>query len=63
LTRGQYLQPARNPQPAHRFAHPDTGAWLAEQGYKIGLKNVASGPLVRLANHAAEQPKIAHAML
>jgi lipoic acid synthetase len=63
LTLGQYLQPSRSHLPVQRFVHPDTFAWFAEEGYKMGFKNVASGPLVRSSYHADEQAKIAKAML
>lgn len=55
LTLGQYLQPSRNHLPVQRFVHPDTFAWLAEEGEKMGFKNVASGPLVRSSYHADQQ--------
>ncbi|WDH34726.1 lipoyl synthase [Pseudomonas chlororaphis] len=59
LTLGQYLQPSRSHLPVQRFVHPDTFAWFAEEGYKMGFKNVASGPLVRSSYHADEQAKLA----
>ncbi len=55
LTLGQYLQPSRDHMPVHRFVHPDTFAWFAEQGLQMGFKNVASGPLVRSSYHADQQ--------
>ena len=55
LTLGQYLQPSRNHLPVQRFVHPDTFAWFAEEGEKMGFKNVASGPLVRSSYHADQQ--------
>lgn len=55
LTLGQYLQPSRNHLPVQRFVHPDTFAWFAEEGAKMGFKNVASGPLVRSSYHADQQ--------
>ncbi|KTT03159.1 lipoyl synthase, partial [Pseudomonas oryzihabitans] len=55
LTLGQYLQPSRNHLPVQRFVHPDTFAWYAEEGAKMGFKNVASGPLVRSSYHADQQ--------
>ena len=63
LTLGQYLQPSRNHLPVQRFVHPDTFAWFAEEGYRMGFKNVASGPLVRSSYHADEQAKLAKAGL
>jgi lipoic acid synthetase len=55
LTIGQYLQPSRNHLAVQRFVHPDIFAWLAEEGLKMGFKNVASGPLVRSSYHADQQ--------
>ena len=63
LTLGQYLQPSRNHLPVQRFVHPDVFAWFAEEGYKMGFKNVASGPLVRSSYHADEQAKLVKSML
>ena len=63
LTLGQYLQPSRSHLPVQRFVHPDTFAWFAEEGYKMGFKNVASGPLVRSSYHADEQAKLVKNML
>ena len=60
---GQYLQPSRSHLPVQRFVHPDTFAWFAEEGYKMGFKNVASGPLVRSSYHADEQAKLVKASL
>jgi lipoic acid synthetase len=55
LTLGQYLQPSRSHLPVQRFVHPDTFAWFAEMGLRMGFKNVASGPLVRSSYHADQQ--------
>lgn len=57
LTLGQYLQPSRDHLAVQRFVHPDTFKWFAEEGLKMGFKNVASGPLVRSSYHADEQAK------
>jgi lipoic acid synthetase len=35
--------------------HPDVFAWFAEEGARMGFKNVASGPLVRSSYHADQQ--------
>ena len=62
LTLGQYLQPSRSHLAVQRFVHPDTFAWLAEEGTRMGFKNVASGPLVRSSYHADQQAaQAAHA--
>ncbi|MCY1313787.1 Lipoyl synthase [compost metagenome] len=55
LTLGQYLQPSRSHLPVQRFVHPDTFAWFAAEGLRMGFKNVASGPLVRSSYHADQQ--------
>ncbi|WP_457912696.1 lipoyl synthase [Candidatus Pseudomonas adelgestsugas] len=55
LTLGQYLQPSRSHLPVQRFVHPSTFVYFAEEGYKMGFKNVASGPLVRSSYHADKQ--------
>lgn len=55
LTLGQYLQPSRSHLPVQRFVHPDTFAWLAEEGERMGFTNVAAGPLVRSSYHADKQ--------
>lgn len=55
LTLGQYLQPSKSHLPVQRFVHPDTFAWLAEEGKKMGFINVASGALVRSSYHADQQ--------
>jgi lipoic acid synthetase len=55
LTLGQYLQPSRSHLPVQRFVHPDVFAWFAEEGARMGFKNVASGPLVRSSYHADQQ--------
>jgi lipoic acid synthetase len=55
LTLGQYLQPSRSHLAVQRFVHPDLFAWFAEEGTKMGFKNVASGPLVRSSYHADQQ--------
>lgn len=55
LTLGQYLQPSRSHLPVQRFVHPEVFAWFAEEGMRMGFKNVASGPLVRSSYHADQQ--------
>ena len=55
LTLGQYLQPSRDHMAVERFVHPDVFQWFAEEGLKMGFKNVASGPLVRSSYHADQQ--------
>jgi lipoic acid synthetase len=55
LTLGQYLQPSRSHLAVQRFVHPDIFDWFAEEGARMGFKNVASGPLVRSSYHADQQ--------
>jgi len=55
LTLGQYLQQLRSHLAVERFVHPDIFAWFAEEGVRMGFKNVASGPLVRSSYHADQQ--------
>ncbi len=57
LTMGQYLQPSRFHMPVDRYVSPQEFAVLAEQAYKLGFTNVASGPLVRSSYHADKQAK------
>jgi len=55
LTLGQYLQPSRSHLPVQRFVLPDTFSCGAEEFYRMFVKNVASGPLVRSSYHADQQ--------
>jgi len=55
LTVGQYLAPSKDHLPVERFVTPDEFNELAEFGYEIGFKHVASGPLVRSSYHADKQ--------
>lgn len=55
LTLGQYMQPSRDHLGIDRWVTPEEFAWLAEEGYKMGFKQVASGPLVRSSYHADKQ--------
>lgn len=57
LTIGQYLQPSREHLPVDRFVHPDEFQEYADYGHGIGLKQVASGPLVRSSYHADKQAR------
>lgn len=52
ITLGQYLQPTQKHLPVVRFVHPDEFAFLREEGYKMGLDYVESGPLVRSSYHS-----------
>ena len=55
LTLGQYLQPSRHHLPVARYAEPREFERLAQVGYAMGFKHVASGPMVRSSYHADEQ--------
>lgn len=55
LTLGQYLQPSRYHLPVQRYVSPEEFEQLAVQGYEMGFKNVASGPMVRSSYHADRQ--------
>ncbi len=52
ITIGQYLQPSPHHLRLQRFVHPDEFALYREEGYKMGLDYVESGPLVRSSYHS-----------
>ena len=52
VTLGQYLQPTQKHLHVERFVHPDEFAFYREEGYKMGLDYVESGPLVRSSYHS-----------
>lgn len=52
VTIGQYLQPTAKHLKLERFVHPDEFAFYREEGYKMGLDYVESGPLVRSSYHS-----------
>ena len=55
LTLGQYLQPTRHHLPVSRYVDPGEFERLAEVGYEMGFRHVASGPMVRSSYHADQQ--------
>lgn len=55
LTIGQYLQPSSGHMPVLRYVHPDTFEMYAQEAYKMGFVNAASGPMVRSSYHADAQ--------
>jgi len=55
ITLGQYLQPTKEHLPVKRYILPTEFDELAKLGYKMGFKNIASGPLVRSSYHAEQQ--------
>jgi lipoic acid synthetase len=54
VTIGQYLRPSPKHVPVERYVEPAQFDAYAEAGRKIGLRYVASGPLVRSSYKAAE---------
>ncbi len=52
MTIGQYLQPTKMHLPVLEYVHPDTFLWYKEQGERLGIGHVESGPLVRSSYHA-----------
>ena len=57
LTIGQYLSPSRDHLAVKRYVTPEEFDMFATEGYKMGFKHVASGPLVRSSYHADKQAK------
>jgi lipoic acid synthetase len=54
VTIGQYLRPTPKHAAVARFVEPAQFALYEKEGLAMGLKFVASGPLVRSSYHAAE---------
>jgi lipoic acid synthetase len=52
VTIGQYLRPTARHRPIDRYVHPDEFRRYAEEGRRLGLAHVESGPLVRSSYHA-----------
>ncbi|MGA0283456.1 MAG: lipoyl synthase [Saprospiraceae bacterium] len=52
VTIGQYLQPTKRHLEVDEYVHPDTFAYYKEEGLKLGIDFVESGPLVRSSYHA-----------
>jgi len=52
ITIGQYLQPTKMHLAVEEYVHPDTFAYYKEEGLKMGIDFVESGPLVRSSYHA-----------
>ncbi len=55
VTIGQYLRPSREQLPVARFYAPEEFAALRQEGLRLGIARVESGPLVRSSYHAQEQ--------
>ena len=54
VTIGQYLRPTARHRRIDRYVHPDEFARYAEEGKRLGLPHVESGPLVRSSYHARD---------
>ena len=52
VTIGQYLQPTKMHLEVAEYIHPDLFAFYKEEGLKMGIEFVESGPLVRSSYHA-----------
>jgi len=52
VTIGQYLQPTKMHLAVEEYVHPDIFAYYKEEGLKMGIDFVESGPLVRSSYHA-----------
>jgi len=55
VTIGQYLRPSGEQLPVARFYSPQEFSTLREEGRRLGIRHVESGPLVRSSYHAHEQ--------
>ena len=55
VTIGQYLRPSREQLPVARFYSPQEFSSLKQEGRRLGIRHVESGPLVRSSYHAHEQ--------
>jgi lipoyl synthase len=55
VTIGQYLPPSGSHLPLERYVPPEEFAHYRDYGLALGLRQVASGPLVRSSYHAEEQ--------
>jgi lipoic acid synthetase len=55
VTIGQYLRPSGEQLPVARFYSPQEFATLKQEGLRLGIRHVESGPLVRSSYHAHEQ--------
>ena len=56
-TIGQYLRPTRDHLPVARYYTPDEFLLLKQEGERLGIRHVESGPLVRSSYHAHEQSR------
>lgn len=54
VTIGQYLRPTARHRPIDRYVHPDEFQRYADEGRRLGLAHVESGPLVRSSYRARD---------
>jgi len=57
VTIGQYLRPSGEQLPVARFYSPQEFSALKQEGRRLGIRHVESGPLVRSSYHAHEQTR------
>ena len=57
VTIGQYLRPSGEQLPVARFYSPQEFSLLKQEGLRLGIRHVESGPLVRSSYHAHEQTR------
>ncbi len=55
VTIGQYLRPSGDQLPVARYYTPEEFAALKQEGLRLGIRHVESGPLVRSSYHAHKQ--------
>ena len=55
VTIGQYLRPSGEQLPVARFYTPQEFSGFKQEGCRLGIRHVESGPLVRSSYHAHEQ--------
>ena len=54
LTIGQYLQPSKKHYETKKYIKPETFEKYKKEAYKLGFKQVTSGPMVRSSYHASK---------
>ena len=54
VTVGQYLRPTARHRPIHRYVEPAEFDRYRDEGMRLGLRHVESGPLVRSSYHAGD---------
>jgi lipoic acid synthetase len=59
MTVGQYLPPKKNALPLARYYTPEEFDFIRDEGMKMGLKHIESGPLVRSSYRAKTQAQAA----